>query len=132
VQYGLAALDSGAITPAEFATLNSTVGGMNFAGALVPQRTEASLKALRAVYADDLVNSASLGLRTTPVIDQRLDLDFAGFGNDIHTTDWSFVIRARMLAANRTDGNQIIIENMPTTAEITRPTPTSWPKWTPG
>jgi hypothetical protein len=118
VQYGLAALDSGAITPAQFATLNASIGGLNFAGALVPQRTEASLKALRAVYADDLVNSASLGLRTTPVIDQRLDLDFAGFGNDIHTTDWSFIIRARMLAANGTDGNQVIIENPPTAAGI--------------
>ncbi len=118
VQYGLAALDSGAITPAQFATLNASIGGLNFAGAEVPQRTEASLKALRAVYADDLVNSASLGLSTTPVIDQRLDLDSIGFGNDIHTTDWSFIIRARMLAANGTDGNQVIIENMPTAAEI--------------
>jgi len=118
VQYGLAALDSGAITPAQFATLNADIGGMNFAGAEVPQRTEASLTGLRASYADDLVNSASLGLRTTPVIDQRLDLDFFGFGNDIHTTDWSFIMRARMLAANRSDGNQVIIENMPTTAEI--------------
>ncbi len=118
VQYGLAALDSGAITPTQFAALNADVGGMNFAGAEVPQRTEASLTALRAVYADDLVNSASLGLRTTPVIDQRLDLDFIGFGNDIHTTDWSFIIRARMLAANGTDGNQVIIENNPTLAEI--------------
>jgi hypothetical protein len=119
VQYGLAALDSGVITPAQFAALNADIGGMNFAGVEVPQRTEASLTALRAVYADDLVNSASLGLRTTPVIDQRLDLDFLGFGNDIHTTDWSFVIRARMLAANGTDGNQVIIENMPTLADIT-------------
>jgi uncharacterized tannase-like protein DUF6351 len=118
VQYGLAALDSGAITPAQFATLNADIGGLNFAGAEVPQRTEASPTALRAVYADDLVNSASLGLRTTPVIDQRLDLDSFGFGNDIHTTDWSFIIRARLLAANGTDGNQVIIENMPTAAEI--------------
>jgi hypothetical protein len=118
VQYGLAALDSGAITPAQFAALNAGIGGMNFAGALVPQRTEASRTALRAVYADDLVNSASLGLSTTPIIDQRLDLDFLGFGNDIHTTDWSFIIRARLLAANGTDGNQVIIENMPTAAEI--------------
>jgi len=118
VQYGLAALDSGTITPAQFATLNADIGGLNFAGVQVPQRTEASLKALRAVYADDLVNSGSLGLRTTPVIDQRLDLDSAGFGNDIHTTDWSFIIRARMLAANGTDGNQVIIENAPTAAQI--------------
>jgi hypothetical protein len=118
VQYGLAALDSGAITPAQFATLNADIGGLNFAGAEVPQRTEASLTGLRASYADDLVNSASLGLRTTPVIDQRLDLDFFGFGNDIHTTDWSFIMRARILAADGTDGNQVIIENMPTTVEI--------------
>ncbi|HET9896458.1 MAG TPA: DUF6351 family protein [Streptosporangiaceae bacterium] len=118
VQYGLAALDSGAITPDQFATLNASIGGMNFAGAEVPQRTEASAKALRAVYADDLINSAAQGLRTTPVIDQRLDLDFIGFGNDIHTTDWSFILRARLLAANGTDGNQVIIENQPTAAEI--------------
>ena len=118
VQYGLAALDSGTITPAQFATLNADIGGLNFAGAEVQQRTEASLTALRAVYADDLVNSGSLGLRTTPVIDQRLDLDLIGFGNDIHTTDWSFIIRARMLAGTGTDGNQVIIENMPTAAEI--------------
>jgi hypothetical protein len=118
VQYGLAALDSGAITPAQFVALNADIGGIDFTGAEVPQRTDASTRALRAVYADDLTNSASLGLRTTPVIDQRDDLDFAGFGNDIHTTDWSFVMRARLLAANGTAGNQVIIENQPTTAEV--------------
>jgi Tannase-like family of unknown function (DUF6351) len=118
VQYGLAALDSGAITPAQFAALNADIGGIDFTGAEVPQRTDASIRALRAVYADDLTNSASLGLRTTPVIDQRDDLDFAGFGNDIHTTDWSFVMRARLLAANGTAGNQVIIENQPTAAEV--------------
>src|SRR5580698_767685 len=118
VQYGLAALDSGAITPAQFATLNADIGGIDFTGAEVPQRTDASTQALRAVYADDLTNSASLGLRTTAVIDQRDDLDFAGFGNDIHTTDWSFVMRARLLAANGTAGNQVIIENQPTADEV--------------
>jgi hypothetical protein len=119
VQYGLAALDSGAITPAQFVMLNADIGGLDYTGAEVPQRTQASLRALRAVYADDLVNSGSLGLRTTPVIDQRIDLDSLGFPNDIHTTDWSFIMRARMLAANGTDGNQVIIENAPTGAEIT-------------
>jgi hypothetical protein len=118
VQYGLAALDSGAITPAQFATLNADIGGLNFAGVPVPARSKASLTALRAVYADDLVNSGSLGLRTTPVIDQRIDLDHLGFGNDIHTTEWSFIIRARMLAANGTDGNQVIIENLPTPTQV--------------
>jgi hypothetical protein len=118
IQYGLAALKSGAITPAQFVALNSSIGGLDFTGAPVPQRSKASTKALRAVYADDLFNSAGQGLRTTPVIDQRDDLDEAGLGNDIHTTDWSFIMRARMLAATGTDGNQVIIENEPTAAEV--------------
>ena len=44
------------------------------------------------------------------MIDQRIDLDLAGFGNDIHTTDWSYVMRARMTTAG-TVGNQVIIED---------------------
>jgi Tannase-like family of unknown function (DUF6351) len=118
IQYGLAALDSGVITPAQFVALNADIGGLDYTGALVPQRSQASLRALQAVYADDLFNSGTLGLRTTPIIDQRDELDFLGFGNDIHTTDWSFVMRARLLAANGTDANQVIIENEPTGAEI--------------
>jgi hypothetical protein len=117
VQYGLAALKSGAITPAQFAALNADIGGLNYAGTLVPQRTDASRRALNAVYADDLYNSVTQGLRTTPVIDAREDLDEAGLGADIHTTDWSFIMRARLLALNGTDGNQVIIESEPTAAE---------------
>jgi hypothetical protein len=118
VQYGLSALESGAITPAQFVTLNADIGGLDFAGNPMAARTQASLKALKAVYRDDLINSAGQGLRTTPIIDQRDDLDLAGLGNDIHTTDWSFVMRSRLLAANGTFGNQVIIENQPTAAEI--------------
>jgi hypothetical protein len=117
VQYGLAALTSGAITPAQFAELNADIGGQDYTGAPVAQRTEASRRALNAVYADDLYNGVTQGLRTTPVIDARLYLDAAGFGADIHTTDWSFIMRARLLAFNGTDGNQVIIENQPTAAE---------------
>ena len=117
IQYGLAALKSGAITPAQFALLNADIGGLDFTGAPSAQRTDASLKALNAVYADDLYNGVTQGLRTTPVIDARDDLDFAGLGNDIHTTDWSFIMRARLQQFNGTDGNQVIIENQPTAAE---------------
>jgi hypothetical protein len=117
VQYGLAALKSGAITPAQFALLNADMGGLDFTGAPVTQRSAASLRALNAVYADDLYNGVTQGLRTTPVIDAREDLDEAGFGNDIHTTDWSFIMRARLQQFNGTDANQVIIESEPTAAE---------------
>ncbi|GAB2986375.1 hypothetical protein GCM10017788_08450 [Amycolatopsis acidiphila] len=116
IQYGLAALKSGQLSPAQFALLNASIGGLDYTGTPVPQRTAADPKALSAAYADDLLNSASQGLRETPIIDQRSDLDLAGLGNDIHTTEWSFAMRQRLLDANGTAGNQVIIENQVTDA----------------
>jgi hypothetical protein len=110
VQYGLAALDAGQITPAQFAELNASIGGYDVAGNIVSRRTAADPKALTASYQDDLVMAGGQGLATTPIIDMRDYLDTAGFGNDIHTTSWSFVIRAR-LQENGTAANQVIIEN---------------------
>ncbi|HEX9334592.1 MAG TPA: DUF6351 family protein, partial [Pseudonocardiaceae bacterium] len=119
VQYGLSALRAGQITAAQFVALNAGVGGLDVTGKLVATRTAADPKALAASYADDLINSAGQGLRDTPIIDQRTDLDFAGFGNDIHTTEWSFTTRQRLLRANGTAANQVIIESQPTLAEQT-------------
>jgi uncharacterized tannase-like protein DUF6351 len=110
VQYGLAALASGAISPEQFVSLNQGIGGYDVAGKPVAQRSQADPRALNAAYSDDLLMSGGLGLATTPIIDQRLDLDFAGFGNDIHTTEWSYVIRQRMIE-HGTAANQVIIEN---------------------
>jgi hypothetical protein len=117
VQYGLAALKAGTITAAQFVDLNAAIGGLDHTGTPVPQRIAADPRALATVYAEDLVNSGSLGLRETPIIDQRTDLDLAGFGNDIHTTEWSYVMRQRLLRANGNAGNQVIIENHATAAE---------------
>jgi hypothetical protein len=116
VQYGLAALDAGAITPAQFTDLNANIGGFDYLGNPSAQRSEASPIALHAVYADDLSNSGSLGLEVTPVIDQRDDLD-AIAGLNIHTTEWSFVIRARLQKAGDA-ANQVIIENSPDPTEV--------------
>jgi hypothetical protein len=110
IQYGLQALDDGTISAAQFVALNAGVGGIDYAGNPIPGRTEADPRALRAAYRDDVFNSASEGLRVTPIIDQRTDLDAAGFGNDIHTTEWSYVMRQRLIDANGTAGNQAIIE----------------------
>jgi hypothetical protein len=110
VQYGLSALLSGQITAQQFVDLNAGIGGFDYTGRPVPQRSEADHRALVALYRADLVNSGGQGLAQTAVIDQRLDLDLAGFGNDIHTTEWSYVMRARMQAAG-TAANQVIIEN---------------------
>jgi hypothetical protein len=119
VQYGLAALRSGQITAAQFTALNAGVGGIDFTGAPQAARIKADPKALKDVYSDDLITNAGQGLRDTPIIDMRTDLDFAGFGNDIHTSEWSFAMRERLKEANGTSANQVIIENQPTLDEQT-------------
>lgn len=111
VQYGLAALQAGTITPQQFLDLNARIGGLDVAGAPSAQRTAADPSALTNAYRDDVLVSASQGLRVTPVIDMRGDLDLAGIPLAIHTTDWSYVMRDRLLHANGTFGNQVIIEN---------------------
>lgn len=118
VQYGLGALEKGLLSPARFATLNASIGGYDYTGKPVPQRSEADRKALRAAYADDIVNSARQGLASTPIIDQRTDLDQAGLGNDIHTSDWSYVMRARLIKANGSAANQVIIASQPTADQV--------------
>lgn len=111
VQYGLDALRAGAITPDQFAELNAGVGGLDYKGDLQSTRSVGDAQALKAVYADDLYNSASQGLLSTPIIDQRLDLDPLSYGDaNIHTADWSFAMRAR-LQANGAGGNQVIVES---------------------
>ncbi|MBO0867916.1 MAG: hypothetical protein J2P15_05070 [Micromonosporaceae bacterium] len=117
VQYGLNALLDGQISAQQFADLNAGIGGYDFAGRPVPQRSEADPHALAAAYRDDIVNSGGQGLAETAVIDQRDDLDLAGFGNDIHTSEWSYVMRARMTAAG-TVANQVIIANGIATAGV--------------
>ena len=118
VQYGLSALNAGQISVAQFIALNQQVGGFDVVGNHVAQRTEASPRALVTAYAEDILPAGSQGLRTTPVIDQRTDLDQAGFGNDIHTTQWSYAMRARLQQANGTYANQVIIENQPVADQV--------------
>ncbi len=118
VQYGLSALKAGKITPAQFIALNANIGGLDVAGKPSATRYTADPKALAAIYRDDIVNSASEGLASTPIIDQRYDLDQTGPILDIHTADWSYVMRARLKEANGSAANQVIIENMPLPAEL--------------
>jgi hypothetical protein len=116
-QYGLAALRAGQLTAAQFVALNAGIGGLDVTGKPQAARSSADPIALHAAYQDDLFNSGGQGLSDTPIIDQRTDLDFAGFGNDIHTTEWSFALRTRLIQENGTAANQVIIENQPTVDE---------------
>ncbi len=117
VQYGLEAVRSGQITPAQFAALNAGIGGYDHAGRPIPTRTTADPRGLSAAYGTDLVNTAGLGLRTTPIIDQRTYLDLVTPLADIHTAEMSFIMRDRLKEANGTYANQVIIASAPDPAQ---------------
>jgi hypothetical protein len=102
VQYGLGALESGAITPAQFVDLNAKIGGHDIDYNLIPSRTEGDPVALATAYRAGLVNDGR-GMATVPVIDLR--------GHDteeIHEDYRSYAMRSRLSHANGGYGNQII------------------------
>ena len=71
LQYGLTALQSGAITPEQFVSLNENAGGFDFIGQVVPQRVAADPIGIVRGYETGRVNTGGLGLASTPIIDIR-------------------------------------------------------------
>lgn len=106
VQYGLAALNSGAISVTEFLDLNERVGGYDRDGLPQSARSQAEPEALRLAYEGGLKNGfGGPGLANIPIITQRGNADAVG---DIHDTMQDLIIRARLQRANGRSDNQII------------------------
>jgi hypothetical protein len=105
LQYGLAALNSGAISVDEFLDLNERVGGNDIDGKFVTVRSIADPIAVRALYASGLMNSGGGGLANVPILHSRGYTDPAG---DIHDRERDFTIRARLEQANGRSDNQVI------------------------
>ena len=59
VQFGLAELEAGTITPAQFVDLNEKIGGFDVDARFVPQRIAGDPGAIRNVYRTGLVNEAN-------------------------------------------------------------------------
>ncbi len=102
MQYGLAALKAGAITPEEFVTLNEIVGGLDKDDNLVAARTTADAAALPIAYRAGIVANGT-NLARVPIIDQR-GYDEQG----IHYIWRSFSERDRLDADAGGHGNQVI------------------------
>ena len=100
VQYGLAALNSGDITKAEFLDLNEKVGGLDIDGNFVAARSAGDLKGIENAYRHGRVNDAEN--LTLPIIQYRNYVDFA---NDIHSFHRSAAILERMKKKNGTTDN---------------------------
>lgn len=105
LQYGLAALNSGAINVDEFLDLNEKIGGNDIDGNFIGQRSAGDPLALRAVYESGLLNSGGGGLADVPILHARPYTDAVG---DIHDRHRDFTIRARLEKANGRSDNQVI------------------------
>ena len=127
IQYGLGALNAGAITFDQFVDLNSHVGGHDIDGNLVANRTIGDPTALKTAYQTGRVNEFGAGLASVPIIDVRSYLDFVQPGGnvDVHNSYHSRVNRARLIAANGNANNQVIVTIQSTgtlTGDISSPT----------
>lgn len=105
LQYGLAALNSGAISVDEFLELNEKIGGNDIDGGFIAQRSVGDPIALRAIYESGLINSGGGGLANVPILHARPYTDAIG---DIHDRHRDLTIRARLQRANGRSDNQVI------------------------
>ena len=111
VQYGLGAVNAGAITPAQFLDLNQRVGGYDEDGNFAQERTKADSDALRIAYETGRFTNGGGGLATTPIIDYRAYSDDRQNG-DIHVRYHSFTVRERLMKANgHTDNHVMFVED---------------------
>ena len=108
VQYGLGALNNGAITTAQFLDLNEKIGGYDNDGNVVSRRTVGDPAAIRAAYRSGLMLNGAGGLATTPIIDYRAYRDDLPDG-DIHIRYTSFSTRERLRKANGYTDNHVML-----------------------
>jgi hypothetical protein len=104
VQYGLSALQSLQITPAQFVDLNARLGGLNIDINPTAQRISADRPALANAYRSGMINETN-NLGQTPIIDCR--------GPDpgaAHDAYRAFAIRARLDRELGSHANQLIWE----------------------
>ena len=107
VQYGLAALNEGGITTAQFIALNRDIGGFDADLNHVVERHHANPDASRAATSTGRILNGGGGLASTPVIDFRSYTDHRE-GGDIHMIVHQFTTRARLMAANGHADNHVM------------------------
>jgi hypothetical protein len=108
VQYGLAALNAGQITVAQFLDLNEKIGGYDIDLNFIPGRTEAPARALQAAYAAGRVLSGGGGLKTMPVLDVDASYGDLRPTGDVHLRFQHFSTRERILQANGSADNVVM------------------------
>jgi Tannase-like family of unknown function (DUF6351) len=109
VQYGLQALNAGAIDKQHFLDANKSIGGYDNDGNYVAARTVGDIKAIRVAYSSGRITYGGLGMRHTPIIDYRGYVDQPENGNEVHSRFHSFSMRQRLIEANGNFDNQVML-----------------------
>jgi hypothetical protein len=109
VQYGLEALNLGAITKQQFLDLNRNIGGYDNDGNYVSTRTVGDVAAIEAAYLSGRITYGGLGMRRTPIINYRGYVDQPENPNEVHSRFHSFSMRQRLLEANGNFDNQVML-----------------------
>lgn len=104
LQYGLGALNSGAIEVDELLDLNAEIGGYDRDGNLQADRMQGTTVGLRRTYAAGFVNSGGGGLAVTPILSFRSYNDASG---DIHVRFRDIAISERLRKANGDRDNAV-------------------------
>jgi hypothetical protein len=109
VQYGLAALNAGAIAARQFLDLNRAIGGYDRDGNYASSRSVGDVAAIRRLYESGRVAYGGLGLKSTPIIDYRGYVDQPENSNEVHSRVHSFSLRDRLLKANGSFVNHVML-----------------------
>ena len=86
VQYGLAALNSGAISKQQFLDLNQNIGGYDNNGNFIAGRAVGDVKPSRSPTDSGRVTYGNQGMRATPIIDYRGYVDQPENSQEVHST----------------------------------------------
>jgi hypothetical protein len=105
VQYGLVALQQGAITVKQFLDLNQGIGGFDNDGNIVSSRSVADPDALAIAYRTGRINQTQGGFTDVPIVDIR---EYVDDDVNVHQYLNTFITRARLIAQHGTAANQVM------------------------
>ena len=104
VQYGLAALTSGTITPKQFLDLNDTIGGYDQDASYMASRSVGDAGAIKRAYQAGVTLGGGGGLSSIPVFDDGAYNDAGGY----HYQWFHFAIRERIAKQNGNADNHVM------------------------
>jgi hypothetical protein len=124
VQYGLKALNDGAISMDQFIDINTRIGGHDVDGNIVAARQVGDAEALRIAYETGRVNQETGGLAAIPQVHTRnfLEADYLGRGDanvNVHDKFHTTIVQARLQKYLGTTGTMVHLQSATAAGALT-------------